>query len=482
MKSVALLYALVVVLCFTYLIISTKFDSIALILFSFPIVGCVGFLGYVFKRRILYRPLWRFVFVILSIEIALNILLIVVLVAQTHSYSDFSWAFMPLILIAPLIYRLKKYNSESCSIWLSEEEVKKGDVLSALFVSSDCLAGYREMWSEDGVVGRYHQLTIKEKGEHFQVELLRIRYGVEENFADTLENLASVVHYFESHSMIEVSDLKAGEMSLATVKSNFLNVLKARTQTIRKEGRPARKKAASLTMNLNDGSSRMKLKLLWGVASVLGIGGGLILFISFVLSMSATDKDIIEHHQVIVPIDLDMLEINKLYKLSIPVRSGYTYVIKRSEKQIEYLKNNSRISEVGREWERKDPLNTRNILRSVRPDLFVFSVESYKNYVRPSRIYRSDWLNECTEVFSDKMLIHNRAEFYGGIAFHYCQDKTLDKAFFIYDLAGRAFRQYMDPLMIPPYFYNSDGKLVIGEKVDDSLANRFMAVFKESDE
>jgi len=76
----------------------------------------------------------------------------------------------------------------------------------------------------------------------------------------------------------------------------------------------------------------------------------------------------------------------------------------------------------------------------------------------------------------------HRAEFYGGIAFHYCQDKTLDKVFFIYDLAGRAFRQYMDPLMIPPYFYNSDGKLVIGEKVDDSLTNRFMAVFKESDE
>jgi|GEM_PF-5463960 len=221
-------------------------------------------------------------------------------------------------------------------------------------------------------------------------------------------------------------------------------------------------------------------KILSGLAAVLLLLLMGLATIPFILSMSPTDHDVIANDQRTIWLDLKHMESNKLYRFGMqPMEQrfpSYIYLYRRTLEQMHHLSDDPpfRINE--ERWLREDPPGTRNRFRSLRPELFVFSVEVAGPYLRPSRVYIMDWIPDCSSLLPDQMDQHRLATFFGGIVFPYCGDRSFPP-FFVYDLAGNAAVPSMDPLTIPPHFYDENGRLVIGRQTTETIAHRFLTWF-----
>jgi len=210
------------------------------------------------------------------------------------------------------------------------------------------------------------------------------------------------------------------------------------------------------------------------LAMVMSTFGVICTAIPFALSMVPTAHDIALSQSAFNIDDLADGDHRQLMTTVWPYFS--VFVVKRSPQQIKTLQSKMNIKPSDLKWEAIDPPATQNTLRSIRTDLFVFSVRnidvSYCTPVNqncwrddqvhyaPSRKLRVDLVRNIS-FYNDLKKADESTHSLGGIYFPYEQEYPPAKAFFSYDLSGRSLSG-LDPLTIPPHFYDGTGQLIIG--------------------
>jgi len=503
MKIIATAYALTVMTAAATLTFKCQFHPLVVTLVLFPFAGCIGFMGYVFKRKILIRSCWRFVLYVLTVELVLPVLVALALILEHGFRPILVSLFIYPVLIFPLIRALIKYNSSNCLTWLSNEEIAKGEVLIGRFDCTHRIEGFNQIFSD--VDARYHQVIIERRGKVYHVELLRIRRDIEIRHCEIFENLPAVVHFVEEHSLVEIDALHASDNDLAAAKSSFLKAVQLRFPAKRCEP-IAPPKAVTSPPVLSEKGQQIKLTLLGYTSGAMTICGGLLLSLPFLLSMAPTVHDTIaENPKAKVYRDLEPGQFrcwNDGFKYS---GGSVICIYHRSDAQIQWLINSPAPSfsepNHGLSSVHLDPH-----LRSIKPEYFIFSVNRNESetHCTDSGVctntpndYFSGFLplwGYGWDRYTDMVFFNDELDgfdLHGGIYLSMYREEHQPKPTLVYDLAGRLqggsvqgrrvlrYEMTLDALTIPPHYYDENDDLILNHSPTYSYANRIMVWLKE---
>ncbi len=184
------------------LLVTGQSNLASILSIFFSTMYVIGLWGYIFRKAIFTAGIWLRLFYLACFG---NSLLLIV-AAFTENKAVMYTNLFGVLFSIPLIVILYKYSNKNLTLWLSEDHINKGEILSEMLSDRDELTATKETECNKSI--RINTVKVIQNNNGFSVQLLKEKNGEREKYSEKFDNLGAVARYIESYSMVKISDFE----------------------------------------------------------------------------------------------------------------------------------------------------------------------------------------------------------------------------------------------------------------------------------
>jgi len=184
------------------LLVTGQLNLVYILSILFSTMYVIGLWGYIFRKAIFTAGIWLRIFYLACFGTSLLLIKATITENNIVMYTSL----FGVLFSVPLIVVLYKYSNKDLPLWLSEDFINKGEVLSEMLSGMDELTATKETESNDSI--RINTVKVTQNDKGFLVQLSKEKNGTREEYSEKFDNLGAVAKYIENYSMIKTNDLE----------------------------------------------------------------------------------------------------------------------------------------------------------------------------------------------------------------------------------------------------------------------------------